>query len=123
MGGRQKPKTIRGGIGEQTFAEVEALTADGKMKRLAAFETLAKRTGKNVGTISANYYRIARKRNVPLRSRRERGVSGAGVRAALAAVTAAVRKLETALQVQEEELSALRKDNKRFTKLRRLLRT
>jgi hypothetical protein len=93
------------------------------MKRLAAFETLAKRTGKNVGTVSANYYRIARKRNVPLRSRRGRGVGGVGVQAALAAVTAAVRKLETALRVQEEEMSALRKDNARFVKLRRLLGT
>jgi hypothetical protein len=108
----------RGEVGEQTFSEVEALTAGGKMKRLAAFQEVAKRTGRNVGTVSANYYRIARKRNVPLRPRRGRAVGGAGVQAALAA---AVRKIEAALKAQAEELANLRKENERFAKLRRLL--
>jgi hypothetical protein len=36
-------------------------------------------------------------------------------------VTAALRKLETALQAQAEEVAGLRKENQRFAKLRRLL--
>jgi hypothetical protein len=39
MGGRHGRKRSPKGIGEQIFAEVEKLTADGKMKRLAASRT------------------------------------------------------------------------------------
>src|SRR5271156_4590756 len=73
MGGRHGRTRSPSGIGEQIFAEVERLTADGKMKRLAAFKEIATRTGDQPGTVSANYYRIARKRGVPLRGRRGSG--------------------------------------------------
>lgn len=49
-------KDARGNIGEQIFAEVEQLTAGGAMKRLAAFKAVAERSGRQVGTVAANYY-------------------------------------------------------------------
>jgi hypothetical protein len=122
MGGRQSRKTVaHGAIGEQIFAEVERLTAGAKMNRLAAFNDIAKRSGRAAGTVAANYYRIARKRGAPLRARRGRAPgrpSGEGV---IAAVAVAIRRLEALLLEQAQELAALRKDNKRFEKLRRLL--
>lgn len=56
MGGRMNSKDARGNIGEQIFAEVEQLTAGGAMKRLAAFKAVAERSGRQVGTVAANYY-------------------------------------------------------------------
>ena len=122
MGGRQSRKTVaRGAIGEQIFAEVEQLTADAKMNRLAAFSDIAKRTGRAAGTVAANYYRVARKRGAPLRARRGRGPGRASGTGVIEAAAAAIRKLESLLQAQAQELAALRRDNKRFEKLRRLL--
>lgn len=123
MGGRVGRKIAGGGVGERIFAEVEQLTAGGKMKRLAAFNAIAAKTGGQVGTVSANYYRIARKRGVKLRPR-QRGVSGTGsTRRALADVLTALQKLGAALDAQARELATLRKDNQRFNKLRRLLKS
>ena len=122
MGGRQSRRTVaHGAIGEQIFAEVEQLTADAKMNRLAAFNDIAKRTGRAAGTVAANYYRVARKRGALLRARRGRGPGRASGQDGIEAVAAAIRKLESLLQAQAQELAALRKDNKRFEKLRRLL--
>ena len=122
MGGRQSRRTVaRGAIGEQIFAEVEQLTADAKMNRLAAFNDIAKRTGRAAGTVAANYYRVARKRGAPLRARRGRGPGHASGKGGIEAVAAAIRRLESLLQAQAQQLAALRKDSKRFEKLRRLL--
>jgi hypothetical protein len=121
MGGRHS-RRIRGGIGEQIFAEVEQLTADGKTKRMEAFKQIASKTGGQPGTVAANYYRIARKRGGPLRARRGTGRGITKSKGALEAVVAAIRKLESVLEAQEQEKAALQKDNRRFEKLRRLLR-
>ena len=122
MGGRQSRRTVaRGAIGEQIFAEVEQLTADAKMNRLAAFNDIAKRTGRAAGTGAAHYDGVARQRGAPRRARRGRGPGRASGKGGIAAVAAAIRKLESLLQAQAQELAALRKDNKRFEKLRRLL--
>ena len=121
MGGRVGRRT-RGGIGEQIFAEVEQLTADGKMKRMAAFKEVAAKTGGQPGTVAANYYRIARKRGVALRPRRGSGRGITSSKGVLEAVAAAIRKLESFLQAQQQEIAALRKENRRFEKLKRLLR-
>ena len=43
------------------------------------------------------------------------------MQAALAGVTAAIRRLEAALQAQAEEVAGLRKENQRFAKLPQLL--
>jgi hypothetical protein len=121
MGGRQSTKRPRGSVGEQIFAEVEQLTAGGAMPRLKAFEAVAQRTGRQVGTVAANYYRVARKRGAPLAPRRRRGAASAGGRAGGGKVSAALKALQAALQEQERELARLRAENKRFQQLRRLL--
>lgn len=122
MGGRLGKKVAGGGIGERIFAEVEQLTADGKMKRLAAFNEIATKTGAKVGTISANYYRIARKSGASLQPR-QRGGRGAGsTRRALADVLTALQKLGAVLDAQGRELATLQKENRRFAELRRLLK-
>jgi hypothetical protein len=120
MGGRVGRKVASGGIGERIFAEVEQLTAEGRMKRLAAFQQIAKRTGGQVGTVSANYYRVARKRGT--KPRRRAGGGAGSIRRALAAVLTALEQLGAAVDAQERELAALRKDNERFNELRRLLK-
>jgi len=121
MGGRLGNKTPRGAIGERIFAEVEQLTADGKMKRLAAFNEIAKRTGGQVGTVSANYYRIARKRGVQLRPGRGSGRGTTVSKGTFGAAASAIHKLESLLRAKEQEIATLRKENGRFKKLRRLL--
>ncbi len=122
MGGRVGKKVAGGGIGERIFAEVEQLTADGRMKRLAAFNAIAAKTGGQVGTVSANYYRIARKRGVKLRPRQQTGRGTGSTRRALADVLTALQKLGAALDAQERELVTLRKETRQFAELRRLLK-
>jgi hypothetical protein len=48
-----------GSIGRDTFESVEALVKNGKTKT-EAFTQVATDTSRNVGTVSANYYRVAR---------------------------------------------------------------
>jgi hypothetical protein len=122
MGGRQGRKTVRGGVGEQIFREVEQLTSDGRTTRLAAFRAIADRTGRKVGTVTANYYRIARKRGVPLRARKGRGPGRGRTKSAIAAIDGTLRALASVLRAQAQELTALRKENQRFEQVRRLLK-
>ena len=57
---KAQPKRTRdGSVGRDTFQRVEALVKTGKTKS-AAFKQVAKDTGRNEGTVSANYYRVAR---------------------------------------------------------------
>ena len=129
MGGRKGIRQIakaqigkrNRGVGVQTFEEVEQLTANGAMKRVAAFKHVAERIGSSPGTVAANYYRIARQRGVPLRARRSTGGPALG-RASAKTLTNAIQAIQAALRSQEAELATLRKDNQRFAKLRRLLR-
>jgi hypothetical protein len=125
MGARKSGKSLRGSIGETIFAEVERLTAEGKMSKLAAFSEISRASGREVGTVAANYYRIARKRGAPLRKRRGpgrpaaaaplRGVRGGGdLERALAALAQAIR-------AQQSEIEQLRRDNARMAEVRKLL--
>ncbi|MBX3024668.1 hypothetical protein KF840_07145 [bacterium] len=122
MGARNGNKTVkRGQKGEQIFAEVERLTAGGAMKRLAAFEEIAKRISGQPGTVAANYYRIARTRGAVLQRRGPRR-SGGSANAALAALGDALKRIEAVFGEQQRELERLRKENRRIESLRRLLR-
>src|SRR5438067_3121624 len=57
---KAQPKRTRdGSVGRDTFQRVEALVKTGKTKT-EAFKQIAKDTGRNEGTVSANYYRVAR---------------------------------------------------------------
>jgi len=122
MGGRMTNKAIskRGAIGQQIFDRVEQLTANGAMKRLAAFKQIAESSGRSTGTVAANYYRIARLKGAPLRSRRPRMAAGARGKTS-SRVAAALNVIAAALRSQEQELAQLRSQSAAFAKLRQLL--
>lgn len=121
MGGRQNDKDPRGNIGEQIFAEVEQLTANGGMKRLAAFKAIAERSGRQLGTVAANYYRVARKNGAPLRARAGRP-SRNGRKAGPSTILSALKALQGAVEEQDRELARLREENQRLDQLRKLLK-
>ncbi len=120
-----EPKPARGSIGNQIFEEVEQLVASGKNKS-QAFKEIAERSGREEGTVAANYYRVARQRGVNLRPRRRRGAgTGRGraagdVSAALQEVTAAIDNLAKVVRRQEQELSRLREESRDLAELRRV---
>jgi hypothetical protein len=55
----QATRTRDGSVGRDTFERVEALLRQDKNKT-EAFKQVADDTGKNSGTVAANYYRVAR---------------------------------------------------------------
>src|SRR3954447_24757294 len=55
----QPKRTRNGSVGRDTFDQVEAHVKEGKTKT-EAFKQIADTTGKNSGTVAANYYRVAR---------------------------------------------------------------
>jgi hypothetical protein len=113
--------TSRGSIGNQIFDEVESLVAGG-MNKSQAFADISKRTGREAGTVAANYYRVARQRGAELRPRRRRGAAGTrgDVQTALAKATAALDELARAVRQQEQELARLRNDSQSMAEFRRL---
>lgn len=120
-----EPKPPRGSIGNQIFEEVERLVASGKNKS-QAFKEIAENSGREEGTVAANYYRVARQRGVNLRPRRRRSEgSGRGrgtgdVSAALQEVTAAIDNLSKIVRRQEQELMRLREESRDLAELRRV---
>jgi chromosome segregation ATPase len=116
----------RGGIGNQIFDEVESLVAGG-MNKSQAFNDISARTGREAGTVAANYYRVARQRGAALRPRRRSG-GGAGrtragsgdVAAALAKAQAALDDLSRAVRRQEQEIARMRDESRSLAELRRL---
>jgi hypothetical protein len=132
--GEAQPKRTRdGSIGRNTFERVEELLKQGKNKT-EAFKVVAADTGKTVGTVSANYYRVARtsgaakprKRRaqaVPARTRRGRqaaapshrrrvsarsGNGAKGVGQIIAQLVATVQALTEAVKEQDAEVRELR---------------
>ncbi len=123
--------SARGGVGNQIFDEVERLVAGG-MNKSQAFNDISKRTGRESGTVAANYYRVARQRGAELRPRRRRtetaptrrGRVGASsdVQAALAKATAAIDELTRAVRAQDQEMTRLRTESQSYAEIRRLAR-
>lgn len=118
----------RGGVGNQIFDEVERLVADG-MNKSQAFEAISERTGRQAGTVAANYYRVARQRGTELRPRRRRNgaaptrrgrATGGDVGTALANLTAALDELARAVRRQEQELARLRAESQDYAEIRKL---
>lgn len=118
-------KPARGSVGNEIFDEVERLVAGG-MNKSQAFKEISARTGRAVGTVQQNYYRVAGQRGAPLRSRRRgeragRGRTGGGeVQVALAKATAALDELAKAVRRQEQEIARLREESSGYAELRRL---
>ena len=119
----KKRQGKRGEIGPEIFAQIEKMVAAEKIGRTEAFRRLAKTTGRQPGTVAANYYRIARRKGAKLAPRRRRiagGRSGAAqgvvqrAAAALEEVAGVIRKLE-------EQVAELRRENQRVAAIRRLV--
>src|SRR5262245_27532937 len=74
----RKKRARRGSIGAEIFEQIEKMVSDLKIGRTEAFRRLAAKSGRQQGTVAANYYRIARQRGAKLAPRRRRGIGGAG---------------------------------------------
>lgn len=120
----------RGSIGNEIFDEVERLVAGG-MNKSKAFDAISERTGRQAGTVAANYYRVARQRGAELRPRRRRSegggrragrAAGGDVQVALAKATAALDELTRAVRQQEQEIARLRAESQGYAEIRRLAR-
>lgn len=120
----------RGTVGVKIYEEVERLTAGEHIGRTEALRRIAKKSGRNFGTVAANFYRVARQRGATFRARsrgagtaggaRRRGVAAArsaDVRRILAALSQAARLLRR----QEAEIDRLMLENRRLTEIRRLV--
>lgn len=121
----------RGSVGNEIFDEVERLVAGG-LNKSQAFEKISEESGRQAGTVAANYYRVARQRGAALRPRRRRGegpgrrssrgAGGGDVQAALAKANAALDELARAVRQQEQEIGRLRAESQSYAEIRRLAR-
>jgi ABC-type phosphate/phosphonate transport system ATPase subunit len=119
---RKRRRAKRGSIGVQIFEQVEKLVGEQKIGRTAAFRRLAEKTGRQQGTVAANYYRIARKRGTKLAPRRRRlGVGGAATSAVLRRALTALEDVTGLYRKLEDEIVELRKENRRLAAIRRLV--
>jgi hypothetical protein len=125
-------KTRRdGSIGRATFDAVNKLVADGSMTKQAAFAVYGKQTKTQPGTVSANYYRVARAEGTV--SRKGRGTTaarssatdvvsakparrghpaastGSGLDATLASLVSGMEELASALKQEQAETADLRR--------------
>jgi hypothetical protein len=132
--GDQPKRTRDGSVGRDTFQQVEALLKQGKNKT-EAFKQVAADTGKNRGTVAANYYRLARANGAvrqpqtvrakpgpttAKRSRQSNSRSGndRSLDQIVGQVVAAVQALTEAVKAQDAEVRELRG---RLERARRLL--
>jgi len=119
---RKRKRARRGSVGTEIFEQVEKMVADQKIGRTEAFRRLAAKTGRQQGTVAANYYRIARQRGAKLAPRRRRlGLGGAGSRSALKRVLGALEDVTGLFRKLEDEIVSLRKENLRLAAIRRLV--
>ena len=117
----EKVLTERGSVGKQIFAQVEQLTATG-MNKLAAFKRISEASGRAVGTVAANYYRLARQKGTPLRARRRGRPPGLPPGSGgPARIGAAIKVIQDLLRQQAETIDRLQRENARFAEIRRLL--
>lgn len=116
----KKKRAKRGSIGVEIFEQVEKLIDELKVGRTEAFRRLAQKTGRQQGTVAANYYRIARQRGTKLAPRRRRG-GGAGTSSVLKRALAALQDVSSLFRQLEEEIVRLRKENQRLAAIRRLV--
>jgi hypothetical protein len=128
---RKRSERPDGSIGRATFETINKMTADGTMTKQAAFIAYGRRTNTQPGTVSANYYRVARASGTtkprkpkpapaktaarpapptPRRPTRERRPeSSTDVDTALRNLLASVETLAAALKHEQAEAAALRR--------------
>jgi hypothetical protein len=134
--GRKRSKTTKrpgrrdGSVGRATFEAINKMTADGKLTKQAAFAAYGERMNTKPGTVSANYYRVARadgatkprKRRPTTTSKATRSAAAAARRqgrprraragneldAALRGLLVSVEALAAALKEEQAEAATLR---------------
>jgi hypothetical protein len=111
----------RGNVGTEIFDQVEKLVADQDIGRTEAFRRIAAKSGRQQGTVAANYYRVARQRGAKLAPRRRRGTGGATSGSVMKRALAALDQVTGHFRRLEEEIAALRKENQRLAAIRRLI--
>jgi lysozyme family protein len=116
-----------GSVGQATFAAINKMTADGKLTKQAAFAAYGERTNTKPGTVSANYYRVARANGASKPRKRRATASkapgsaaatrrhatrrtpvGNDLDATLRGLLASVETLAAALKEEQAEAAALR---------------
>ena len=114
--------TARGKIGEQIFAQVNALVSAEGITRTEAFQRIAVERNSRPGTVAANYYRIARINDAASsRPRGRRKAPTKNVDAVVAQAAAALQELTALVREQNRELERLSDKVKQIEKLRALL--
>ena len=114
--------TARGKIGEQIFEQVQTLVAAEGITRTEAFQRIAEQRNSRPGTVSANYYRIARRKgDGALRPRGRKQASGSEAEAVIERATTALSELTALVRAQGLELERLSAKVQQIDKLRALL--
>ena len=126
----ERPGQRDGSVGRATFEAINTITSDGKLTKQAAFAAYGERTNTKPGTVSANYYRVARA-EAPAKtakrrpaaakkatasaatSRRQRrrprpARAGTDLDAVLRALVVGVETLAAAIKEEQAEAAALR---------------
>jgi hypothetical protein len=112
----------RGKIGEQIYAQVNAMVSAEGITRTEAFQRIAIERDSRPGTVAANYYRIARLNDATsARPRGRRKAPAKNVDAVIAQATAALQELSALVREQNRELERLSDKVKQIEKLRALL--
>jgi hypothetical protein len=120
----KKKRAKRGNVGTEIFEQIEKMMAAEKIGRTEAFRRLAAKTGRQLGTVAANYYRVARQRGAKLAPRRRRGGTGRASPTTHSVLQRAVAALEDVgglFRKLEDEIAQLRKENQRFAAIRKLI--
>ncbi len=109
-------------IGEATYRAVNELTsrAENPLTRAQAFAVLAEEQGRQEGTVSANYYRVARKRGEG-RSQRKKAAPRAAKAAGAAPSNALLDAIARAQKALKDVEAAAREDLKVRQQLKSLL--
>ena len=121
----------RANVGETIYAEVTRLTAGGEMSKRDAFAQVAEAQGRQVGTVSASYYRVARQRGQgrgarsrgarSARARRSGRARGGSTLDAISALTRALDEVGRAVRAQDREIARLNEENARYGEIASLI--
>lgn len=119
----KKRQAKRGEVGPEIFAQIEKMVAAEKIGRTEAFKRLAQKSGRQPGTVAANYYRIARRKGAKLAPRRRRlgGVRGGSAHGVIQRASAALEEVAGVIRKLEEQIVQLRRENQRVAVIRRLI--
>lgn len=119
----KKRRAKRGEIGPEIFAQIDKMVATEKIGRTEAFKRLAQKTGRQPGTVAANYYRVARRKGAKLAPRRRRIVGGrpGAAHSVVQRAAAALEEVSGVIRKLEEQILQLRRENQRVAAIRRLV--